>query len=479
MHARFLDEHLDEAFEVMSDMVVHPAFADIDLEREVVIEEIAMYEDSPGELITDYLTQVIFDGHPLGKSVLGTTAIIGAVTPEQIRGYHSGHYTLPNMVVAAAGNVEQERLVELATTYLAGGNDAAALATTMAPPAVPHKSGESACFYEKDTQQYHVCFGGLGLTRHSERRFALSILDGILGGSASSRLFQEVRDKRGLAYSVYSFNSLYSDTGLVGVYFGCRGESVAEVTGIIAEQLRSIIADGVSSDELVRARESAKGRIVLGMETTHNRMSRLGKLTVTASEVLSLDEIIERIEAVTASEVQALAREFYQPEDLVAVAIGPEAKVFEEALGILGGRRSVGGRGGWSGVGVSYELLGGADGRWGRGVGGLRCRVMSRVRSRGLPRVGHGQRLHVSYRDVPKARTRNPDARCYPASGFRVRSLRSRPGMTWRGRCADRTARETALRFCSPAPHVCARSPTCSPANRARGPAGGIARWCE
>ena len=141
--------------------------------------------------------------------MLGTTAIIGAVTPEQIRGYHSGHYTLPNMVVAAAGNVEQERLVELATTYLAGGNDAAALATTMAPPAVPHKSGESACFYEKDTQQYHVCFGGLGLTRHSERRFALSILDGILGGSASSRLFQEVRAKRGLAYSVYSFNSLY------------------------------------------------------------------------------------------------------------------------------------------------------------------------------------------------------------------------------------------------------------------------------
>ena len=229
------------------------------------------------------------------------------------------------MVVAAAGNVEQERLVELATKHLAGGSGAAALASTMATPPAPAGPSGNARFYEKDTQQYHVCFGGLGLSRHSERRFALSILDGILGGSASSRLFQEVRDKRGLAYSVYSFNSMYSDTGLVGVYFGCRGDSVAEVTDIVAGQLRSIIADGVGDEELTRAKESAKGRVVLGMETTHNRMSRLGKLTVTGSEILSLDEIIERIDAVTAADVQDLARDYYQPEELVAVAIGPDA----------------------------------------------------------------------------------------------------------------------------------------------------------
>jgi len=340
VHARFLDEHLDEAFEVMADMVLHPVFADIDLEREVVVEEIAMYEDSPSELITDYLTQVLFDGHPLGKSVLGTTKIIGAVTPAQIRGYHAGHYTLPNMVVAAAGNVEQERLVELARRHLAGGNGAAPQAATIPAPPVPEKT-KNACFYKKDTQQYHVCFGGLGLSRHSERRFALSILDGILGGSASSRLFQEVRDKRGLAYSVYSFDALYSDTGLVGVYFGCRGDSVAEVTGIVAEQLEMIIADGVNEDELARARESAKGRLVLGMESTHNRMSRLGKLTVTGSGILSLDEIIERIDSVTADEVRSLARDFYRPQELVAVGIGPDMKVFEQALETLGGRREL------------------------------------------------------------------------------------------------------------------------------------------
>ncbi|MHB8792055.1 MAG: M16 family metallopeptidase [Thermoleophilia bacterium] len=340
VHARFLDEHLDEAFEVMADMVVHPAFNDIDLEREVVVEEIAMYEDSPGELITDYLTQVLFEGHPLGKSVLGTTKIIGAVTPEQIRAYHSGHYTLPNMVIASAGNVEQERLVELATKHLAGGNGAAPKAASI-PAAVVLEKAESACFYQKDTQQYHVCFGGLGLSRHSERRFALSILDSILGGSASSRLFQEVRDKRGLAYSVYSFDSLYSDTGLVGVYFGCRGDSVDEVTSVVTEQIESIIDKGVSDSELTRARESAKGRVVLGMETTHNRMSRLGKLTVTGSEILDLDEIIDRISAVTADEVQALAQEFYRPDELVAVAIGPDVKVFEKALNTLGGKREL------------------------------------------------------------------------------------------------------------------------------------------
>ena len=320
----------------MADMVVHPVFAEIDLEREVVVEEIAMYEDSPSELITDYLTSAIFDGHPLGKSVLGTTRIIGAVTPDQIRAYHGGHYTLPNMVVAAAGNVEQERLVELAGLHLASGNGAAV--PEAGKPALP-KPSPGACFYQKDTQQYHVCFGGLGLSRHSEKRFALSILDSILGGSASSRLFQEVRDKRGLAYSVYSFDALYSETGLVGVYFGCRGESVAEATGIVMEQIESVIGDGVTVEELSRAKESAKGRLVLGLETTHNRMSRLGKLTVTGSEILSLDEIIERIDAVTAADVQSLAAELYEPGCLTAVAIGPEAKVFEASLDALGGRR--------------------------------------------------------------------------------------------------------------------------------------------
>lgn len=338
VHARFLDEHLEEAFDVMADMVIHPVFADIDLEREVVVEEIAMYEDSPSELITDYLTQVIFNGHPLGKSVLGTTGIIGAVTPEQIRGYHAGHYTLPNMVVAAAGNIEQERLVELAKRFLADGCENAPAAIS---PAAPGKIAGGARFYEKDTQQYHVCFGGPGLSRHSDRRYALSILDAILGGSASSRLFQEVRDKRGLAYSVYSFDALYSDTGLVGVYFGCRGDSVGQVTEIVVEQIQSIAEAGVGADELIRAKESAKGRVVLSMETTHNRMSRLGKLTVTGSEILSLDEIIERIDAVSADDVRELAREMYRPGELTAVAIGPDAKVFEAALDALGGRREL------------------------------------------------------------------------------------------------------------------------------------------
>lgn len=342
VHARFLDEHLEDALAVMADMVLHPVFAEVDQEREVVVEEIKMYEDSPSELISDYLTESLFDGHPLGKSVLGTAAVIGAVSLDQIRGYHQGHYTLPNMVVAAAGNLDHERLAELATSYLAEGNGSASLglgaAGTQAPPAV---TVPGACFYEKDTQQYHVSFGGIGLHRRDERRFALSILDGILGGSASSRLFQEVRDRRGLAYSVYSYTSSYADTGLVGIYFGCRKESVGEVTGIIVDQLNAIAAAGVSDEELARAKESAKGRMVLGMETTHNRMSRLGKLTVTDSEILDIDEIMARVDAVSVSDVRDLARDLYQPQQLVAVAIGPDAGVLEEALAIMGGERQL------------------------------------------------------------------------------------------------------------------------------------------
>ncbi|MFA5801914.1 MAG: pitrilysin family protein [Thermoleophilia bacterium] len=341
VHARFLDEHLEDAIEVMADMVIHPSFADIDLEREVVVEEIAMYEDSPGELIADYLTQSIFGAHPLGKSVLGTTGIIGSVSPEVISGYHAGHYTLPNMVVAAAGNIEQDRLVELAKKHLAGGNGAQPHTASKPAPDVPAQAARDACFYVKDTQQYHVCFGGLGIPRYSDRRFALSILDSILGGTASSRLFQEVRDKRGLAYSVYSYTSSYSDTGLVGIYFGCRGDSVAEVTGIIAGEIESLADEGVREDEFLRAKESAKGRVVLGMETTHSRMSRLGKLSVTDAEILDLDEIIARIDAVTADDVSGLVRDYYRPANLAAVAIGPDAGVLEKALGILGGERTM------------------------------------------------------------------------------------------------------------------------------------------
>jgi predicted Zn-dependent peptidase len=332
LHARFIDEHLAEAFEVMADMIVRPSFVEIDQEREVVIEEIAMYEDSPGELIADYLTQTIFGKHPLGKSVLGTAQIIGSVDQARLCGYHADHYTLPNIVVAAAGNVDIDQLSELTALHLDGAEGQLAVAQTQKSPPAPVEIDGASCFYEKDTQQYHVCFGGLGMPRGSEDKYALSILDSILGSTASSRLFQEVREKRGLAYSIYSYASFYADTGLVGVYFGCRGDSVATITGIVSEQIRLLMDDGIDEQELARAKESAKGKIVLSMETTHSRMSRLGKLTITDSEILSIDEIIEKISQVTAEDVTCLARRYYDPGRLTAVAIGPDVNVFGQAL---------------------------------------------------------------------------------------------------------------------------------------------------
>jgi predicted Zn-dependent peptidase len=339
LHARFIDEHLERAFEVMADMALTPAFSDIDLEREVVLEEIAMYEDSPGDMISDYLTQAIFGEHPLGKSVIGTADIIKGMTLDQIRGYHAGHYTRPNMVVAAAGNVDHEQLNTLALKYLAGGNSEPSAAAA-GNDAVPDQSN-GAYIYKKDTQQYHVCFGGQGLSRHSDERFALSILDSILGSAASSRLFLEVREKRGLAYAVYSFDRMYSDTGLIGVYFGCRADSVAEVTSIIREQIESLIEDRVDDEELYRAKQSAKGRILLGLETSHSRMYRLGRLTVTGAEILRIDDIIKRIDDVTVEDIQDLARRLYQPDSLVAVAIGPDEQVFKKAMELMGSKREL------------------------------------------------------------------------------------------------------------------------------------------
>jgi predicted Zn-dependent peptidase len=340
LYARFIDEHLEEAFDVMADMVINPTFNDIDLEREVVLEEIAMYEDTPGDQIADYLTEEIFGKHPLGKSVIGTADIISNMSAGQIGGYHAGHYTLPNMVIAAAGNVEQEQLEELAVRHLASGNRAAP-AAVMTEGETPPEPSSGACIYKKDTQQYHVCFGGIGLSRHSDERYALSILDGILGSSASSRLFQEVREKRGLAYAVYSFDRMYSDTGLIGVYFGCRGDSVAEITGIVREQVESLIDHHVDEEELNRAKESAKGRILLGLETSHSRMYRLGKLTVTDSDILPIDEIITRVDQVTAEHIQDLAARLYRPERLSAVAIGPDEEVFDKALKLMGSERDL------------------------------------------------------------------------------------------------------------------------------------------
>jgi predicted Zn-dependent peptidase len=322
VYGRVLDEHVETAVDVMTDMVFAPSLADLDAEREVVLEEIAMIEDSPQELVHDLITQAVFGKHPLGRPVLGNAEVIANVSRRSVAAYHRARYTAANVVVAAAGSVEHKPLLALVERMEEKLGDPPARKPAARAPFIASPS-PTLRFQRKDTEQYHVCLGAPGISRSDKRRFAASILDGVLGGSASSRLFQEIREKRGLAYSVYTYSSQYADTGQIGIYVGTREENLAVCLEIIAEQIASIAAGEVSDEELDRAKQNLKGRIMLSMELTSNRMSRLGKSVITDSELMSLDRILAEIEAVEASGVAELAGVLLAREGLSAAAIGP------------------------------------------------------------------------------------------------------------------------------------------------------------
>ncbi len=327
VYGRFLDRHLERALDVLTDMLLTPTFTDLDRERQVVLEEIAMYEDAPQDLIHDLFAQRVFGDHPLGHAVLGTRASIAEMPEERIRAYHHRHFALSDMVVAAAGDIDHDRLRELLLSKHNTHNGHGVLR-----PVTDVAWTAKTSFLAKETEQMHVCLGGPGLARNDDRRFALSVMDGLFGGSLSSRLFQEVREKRGLVYSIFSFATMYRETGLTGIYFGCRPERLAEVMETVRREIERLRHDPVGEEELVRSREHLKGRVILGLESTSSRMTRLGKGVVTESEILSLDEIAARIDAVTAVDIQALAEELLDPESLTVTAIGADEDVFRAAV---------------------------------------------------------------------------------------------------------------------------------------------------
>jgi len=296
-----------------------------------VLEEIAMYDDAPQELVHDLISEAVFGDHPLGRPVIGTSEVISSIPRAAISRYHDTMYVPGNIVVAAAGNIEHDRVVELVTRGLERRAAAAASQPNVRPPLVATQAPR-LCFQQKDTEQYHVCLAAPGISRSDRRRFAASLLDSILGGSASSRLFQEIREKRGMAYAVYSFVSQYTDTGQIGVYIGTREDNLGESLKITAEQIADIAGGNLPERELARAKENLKGRIVLSMESTSARMNRLGKSLITDSELLSLDRIVAEIDAVEASSVSELAAVLLTPERLSAAGIGPSEERFLAAL---------------------------------------------------------------------------------------------------------------------------------------------------
>jgi len=333
VYARVIDEHVPEAFDVMADMVFRPALVEIDSERAVILEEIAMYEDDPQEKVFDLLGEAVFGDDPLGRAIIGRASVIAETPAEEIARFHASRYVPSNVVIAAAGAVDHDALVELAEERTAELDRAAAGPSA---PGTPTVGTARIKFERKDTEQYHVCLGGPGISRHDDRRFALRVLDTIFGGTSSSRLFQEIRERRGLAYAVYSFTSAYQDTGQIGLYLGTRPENVAEALAVVGSELVRVREQAVTAEELDRAKENLKGRVVLALESTGARMNRLGSELLAAAPLLPLDEVVERIDAVTREDVGALVEELWAPERLSAAGIGPEEAKFEEAITAIG-----------------------------------------------------------------------------------------------------------------------------------------------
>jgi predicted Zn-dependent peptidase len=336
LYTRVLDRHLERAFEVMSEMIWQPRFGELDAERQVVLEEIAMYEDDPQDLVFDLLGGAVFGSHPLGRPVIGRAEVVAATTREQLAGFHDRRYRPDTIVIAAAGSVDHDELVALVRASTPHAEEGASgQPEGQSLPDVPDFCRRLE-FLQKDTEQYHVCVGGHGLAREDERRFALRVLEGILGGTSSSRLFQEVRERRGLAYSVFSFSNLYAHAGEVGVYVGTRPDNLPEAMAVVASELERLVEDPATEEELVRSRENLKGRVVLGMESTGARMSRLGSSLLHGMPILDIDEMIARIDAVGLEDLRELAGGLFAPDRMSAVGIGPDRERMLEALRPLG-----------------------------------------------------------------------------------------------------------------------------------------------
>jgi predicted Zn-dependent peptidase len=341
-YARVLDADLPLAIDVLSDMVIGSLIEprDVDAERNVVLEEIAMNEDDPGDTVHEAFTAKVFGDTPLGRPILGTVESINAITRGQINEHYVERYTPPHLVISAAGNLDHDTVVQLVAAAFGpvlGNFDGAT-------PAAPRlrdsgglwegygtAAGSGVTLVTRDIEQANLVLGCEGLARTSQQRFALGVLNAALGGGMSSRLFQEVREKRGLAYSVYSFASQHADTGLWGIYVGCLPSKADEVLSICSAEVAKVVDGGLTDEELERGKGQVRGGIVLGLEDPSSRMTRLGKAELVYPSLEPVDEVIASISAVTNEDVRAVAAEVLARPKALAV-VGP----FDDAAGFAG-----------------------------------------------------------------------------------------------------------------------------------------------
>ncbi len=315
-YAKVLDQHLPIAVDVLSDMFFHSRFDYEELvkEKNVIIEEISMYEDTPDDLVHDLISRAAYGNHPLGYSILGTERNLAPLMPDHLREYMRAHYSVDNTVISLAGNID-DSVVDLIDRYFGhfsvSGQPSAAESPRFAADQIFHK---------KKTEQNHICISLPGCSLKDPRLYAMILLNNVIGGGMSSRLFQEIREKRGLAYSVYSYHSAHIDSGLFTIYAGTAPKQTEEVLDVTMDVLDGIIASGLTESELKKSKEQLKGSLILSLESTSSRMNRIGKNELLLGKHYTMDEIIERIEAVTPEQIRSLIDDlFRQPFALAMV----------------------------------------------------------------------------------------------------------------------------------------------------------------
>ncbi|MTB10181.1 MAG: insulinase family protein [Actinobacteria bacterium] len=327
-YTRVLDTSVPQAIEVLVDMITSATITsvDVDQERQVVLEEIAMRDDDPADLVHEQFSRALYGDAPLGRSILGTVENISNLSRRSIHGFYRKYYTPDRLVVSVAGNIDHATVVKLVRkAFNQGGFELAGTEAPYVPVKSKTKVNQAGGFvkHDKTTEQANLVIGVPGLDRNDERRYIQSVFNAALGGGMSSRLFQEVREKRGLVYTVYSFGQQFQDAGMAGVYAGCSPKNLAQVREVISDVLDDVSLNGITAGELAKAKGQVSGGMVLGLEDTSSRMSRIARGEMNNGYVPSVSETLDRISAVTLEEVHALAHHLWSQERLTAV-VGPE-----------------------------------------------------------------------------------------------------------------------------------------------------------
>jgi len=333
-YARVIDTHLPVAVDVLGDMLTSSSIeqVDVDAERDVVLEEISMRDDDPADLVQELSAEAMWGDAPLGRSILGTVDSITSMSRQTVADYYRGRYRPPHIVVSAAGNVDHETVVGLVEHAFAeqladGAQPVPARLGGEAPVA-----GTGVELLERPTEQGHLVWSVPGLARNDPRRFALSVLNAAVGGGMSSRLFQEIREKRGLSYAVFSYSAQHAPAGMLSVYAGCNPAKAGEVLGLIDDVLAGVVGSGITAEELERAKGLVRGSLVLGLEDTSARMARLAKAELVYDELPAVSDILARIEAVTLDDVAELAKLWSTTPSVAVVGPFDDPQPFEAVL---------------------------------------------------------------------------------------------------------------------------------------------------